>query len=30
MNKTDPVERLSEEHELTKSFARELIDGVFG
>ena len=29
MNKTDLVESLAEEHELTKSFARELVDGVF-
>jgi DNA-binding protein HU-beta len=30
MNKNDLVERLAEEHELTKSFARELVDSVFG
>ena len=29
MNKNDLVERLAEEHELTKSFARELVDSVF-
>ena len=29
MNKTDLVERLAEEHELTKGFARELVDSVF-
>ncbi len=28
MNKVDLVERLAEEHELTKSFARELVDSV--
>ena len=30
MNKNDLVERLAEEHELTKSFARELVDSVLG
>ena len=30
MNKNDMVVRLAEEHELTKSFARELVDNVFG
>jgi len=30
MNKNDLVERLAEEHELTKTFARELVDSVFG
>jgi DNA-binding protein HU-beta len=30
MNKNELVERLAEEHELTKSFARELVDSVFG
>ncbi len=30
MNKNDLVARLAEEHELTKSFARELVDNVFG
>ena len=29
MNKTDLVDRLAEEHDLTKSFARELIESVF-
>ncbi len=29
MNKNDLVERLAEEHELTKVFARELVDSVF-
>ena len=29
MNKNDLVERLAEEHELTKGFARELVDSVF-
>ena len=29
MNKNDLVERLAEEHELTKAFARELVDSVF-
>ncbi len=29
MNRNDLVERLAEEHELTKSFARELVDSVF-
>ncbi len=28
MNKVDLVERLAEEHELTKSFARDLVDSV--
>ena len=28
MNKKDLVERLAEEHELTKSFAREFVDNV--
>ena len=30
MNKNDLVERLATEHELTKSFARELVENVFG
>ena len=30
MNKNDLVDRIAEEHELTKSFARELVDNVFG
>ena len=30
MNKNDLVEHLAQEHELTKSFARELVDSVFG
>ncbi len=30
MNKNDLAARLAEEHELTKSFARELVDSVFG
>ena len=30
MNKGDLVERLAEEHELTKGFARELVESVFG
>ncbi len=30
MNKNDLVARLAEEHELTKSFARELVDSVLG
>ena len=29
MNKQDLVEHLAEEHELTRSFARELVDSVF-
>ena len=29
MTKNDLVERLAEEHELTKAFARELVDSVF-
>ncbi len=29
MNKNELVERLAEEHELTKSLARELVDSVF-
>jgi DNA-binding protein HU-beta len=29
MNKTDLVERLAEEHELSKAFARTLVDDVF-
>ena len=29
MNKNDLVERLAEEHELTKTFARDLVDSVF-
>ncbi len=29
MNKTELVDRLAEEHELTRSFARQLVDGVF-
>ena len=29
MNKNDLVERLAQEHELTKAFARELVDSVF-
>jgi DNA-binding protein HU-beta len=29
LNKNDLVEHLAEEHELTKSFARELVDSVF-
>jgi DNA-binding protein HU-beta len=29
MNKNDLVEMLAEEHELTKSFAREVVDAVF-
>src|SRR3712207_9483184 len=29
MNKNDLVERLAKEHELTKAFARELVDSVF-
>ena len=28
MNKNDLVERLADEHELTKTFARELVDSV--
>ena len=28
MNKNDLVERLAEEHELTKTFARDLVDSV--
>ncbi len=30
MNKNDLVDQLAQEHELTKSFARELVDSVFG
>ena len=30
MNKNELVEHLAQEHELTKSFARELVDSVFG
>ena len=30
MNKNDLINRLAEEHELTKSFARELVENVFG
>ncbi len=30
MNKNDLVDQFAEEHELTKSFARELVDSVFG
>lgn len=30
MNRNDLVEHLAEEHELTKSFARELVDSIFG
>ena len=30
MNRNDLVERLAEDHELTKGFARELIDSIFG
>lgn len=29
MNKNDLIERLAEEHELTKTFARDLVDSVF-
>ena len=29
MNKNDLVDQLSEEHELTKTFAREFVDNVF-
>jgi DNA-binding protein HU-beta len=29
MNKNELVERLAEEHELTKTFARNLVDSVF-
>ena len=29
MTKNDIVERLAEEHELTKTFARDLVDSVF-
>ena len=29
MTKSDLVERLAEEHELTRAFARELVDSVF-
>jgi DNA-binding protein HU-beta len=29
MNKNDLVEALAEEHELTKTFARDLVDSVF-
>ena len=29
VNRNDLVERLAEEHELSKSYARELIDSVF-
>ncbi len=29
MNKNELVERLAEEHELTKAFARELVESVF-
>ncbi len=30
MNKNDLIEQIAEEHELTKTFARELVDSVFG
>ena len=30
MNRNELVERLAEEHELTKTFARDLVDSVFG
>src|ERR671916_3446772 len=30
MNKNDLIDALIEEHDLTKSFARELVDSVFG
>ena len=30
MTRNDLVERIAEEHELTKVFARELVDSVFG
>ena len=30
MNKNDLVERLAHEHELTKTFARDLVDSVLG
>ncbi len=29
MNKTDLIDRLAEEHELTRSFARELVESMF-
>jgi DNA-binding protein HU-beta len=29
VNKNDLVERLAEEHELTKTFARDLVDSIF-
>jgi DNA-binding protein HU-beta len=30
MNKNDLIESLAEQHELTKTFARDLVDSVFG
>jgi DNA-binding protein HU-beta len=30
MNKNDLIEQISEEYELTKTFARDLVDNIFG